>query len=98
MNKRDIDKVEITSGDIKAEQLEQLKTIFPEVFTEDNIDFAKLKATLGNFTDDRPERYSFTWAGKREAIQMLQTPSKSHLAPIKIDEFLLLRIIPKPLI
>jgi adenine-specific DNA-methyltransferase len=81
MNKRDIDKVEITSGDIKAEQLEQLKTIFPEVFTEDNIDFAKLKATLGNFTDDRPERYSFTWAGKREAIQMLQTPSKATLKP-----------------
>jgi adenine-specific DNA-methyltransferase len=83
MNKRDIDKVEITSGDIKAEQLEQLKTIFPEVFTEDNIDFAKLKATLGNFTDDRPERYSFTWAGKREAIQMLQTPSKATLKPDK---------------
>jgi adenine-specific DNA-methyltransferase len=81
MNKRDIDKVEITSGDIKAEQIEQLKAIFPEVFTEDNIDFAKLKATLGKIIDDRPERYSFTWAGKREAIQMLQTPSKATLKP-----------------
>ncbi|OBQ06611.1 site-specific DNA-methyltransferase [Anabaena sp. AL09] len=86
MNKRDIDKVEITSGDIKAEQLEQLKAIFPEVFTEGEIDFDKLKATLvkatlGKNTDDRPERYSFTWAGKREAIQMLQTPSKATLKP-----------------
>jgi adenine-specific DNA-methyltransferase len=51
------------------------------VFTEDNIDFAKLKATLGKIIDDRPERYSFTWAGKREAIQMLQTPSKATLKP-----------------
>jgi adenine-specific DNA-methyltransferase len=83
MNKKDVEKVEITSGDIKAEQIEQLKAIFPEVFTEDNIDFAKLKATLGNIIDDRPERYSFTWAGKREAIQMLQTPSKATLKPDK---------------
>jgi adenine-specific DNA-methyltransferase len=81
MNKRDVEKVEITSGDIKAEQIEQLKAIFPEVFTEDNIDFAKLQASLGNIIDDRPERYSFTWAGKREAIQMLQTPSKATLKP-----------------
>ncbi|MEI6441720.1 MAG: site-specific DNA-methyltransferase [Nostocales cyanobacterium ELA583] len=81
MNKKDVEKVEITSGDIKAEQIEQLKAIFPEVFTEDNIDFAKLKATLGEIIDDRPERYSFTWAGKREAIQMLQTPSKATLKP-----------------
>jgi adenine-specific DNA-methyltransferase len=83
MNKKDVEKVEITSGDIKAEQIEQLKAIFPEVFTEDNIDFAKLQATLGNIVDDRPERYSFTWAGKREAIQMLQTPSKATLKPDK---------------
>ena len=81
MNRKDVEKVEITSGDIKAEQIEQLKAIFPEVFTEDNIDFAKLKATLGEIIDDRPERYSFTWAGKREAIQMLQTPSRATLKP-----------------
>jgi adenine-specific DNA-methyltransferase len=81
MNRKDIEKVEKASSNIKAEQLEQLKAIFPEVFTEDNIDFAKLKATLGQFIDDRPERYSFTWAGKREAIQMLQTPSKATLKP-----------------
>ena len=81
MNRKEIEKVETTSINIAAEQKKQLKAIFPEVFTEDNIDFAKLKATLGNIIDDRPERYSFTWAGKREAIQMLQTPSKATLKP-----------------
>jgi len=81
MNRKEIEKVETTSIDITAEQKKQLKAIFPEVFTEDNIDFAKLKATLGEIIDDRPERYSFTWAGKREAIQMLQTPSKATLKP-----------------
>ena len=83
MNRKEIEKVETTSINIAAEQKKQLKAIFPEVFTEDNIDFAKLKATLGNIIDDRPERYSFTWAGKREAIQMLQTPSKATLKPDK---------------
>lgn len=81
MNRKEIEKVETTSINIAAEQKKQLKAIFPEVFTEDNIDFAKLKATLGEIIDDRPERYSFTWAGKREAIQMLQTPSKATLKP-----------------
>jgi adenine-specific DNA-methyltransferase len=81
MNRKEIEKVETTSINIAAEQKKQLKAIFPEVFTEDNIDFAKLQATLGNIVDDRPERYSFTWAGKREAIQMLQTPSKATLKP-----------------
>ena len=83
MNRKEIEKVETTSINIAAEQKKQLKAIFPEVFTEDNIDFPKLKATLGNIVDDRPERYSFTWAGKREAIQMLQTPSKATLKPDK---------------
>jgi adenine-specific DNA-methyltransferase len=83
MNRKEIEKVETTSINIAAEQKKQLKAIFPEVFTEDNIDFAKLQATLGNIVDDRPERYSFTWAGKREAIQMLQTPSKATLKPDK---------------
>ncbi|MDB9468562.1 site-specific DNA-methyltransferase [Dolichospermum circinale] len=81
MNRKEIEKVETTSINIAAEQKKQLKAIFPEVFTEDKIDFAKLQATLGEIIDDRPERYSFTWAGKREAIQMLQTPSKATLKP-----------------
>lgn len=48
MNRKEIEKVETTSIDITAEQKKQLQAIFPEVFAEDNIDFAKLKATLGN--------------------------------------------------
>lgn len=81
MNRQDVEKVEITSGNINAEQIKQLKAIFPEVFTEGEIDFAKLQATLGKIIDDRPERYSFTWAGKREAIQVLQASSRGTLKP-----------------
>ena len=33
--------------------------------------------------DDQPERYSFSWAGKRNATQLLQTPSFATLIPAK---------------
>ena len=71
------------TADVLAEQMEQLKLIFPEAFTEGKADFEKLRAALGDSIDDRPERYSFTWAGKREAIRVLQTPSRATLVPAK---------------
>jgi hypothetical protein len=43
------------SLDIKQDKLEKLKELFPEVFTEDRIDWEKLKATLGediNFSNE----------------------------------------------
>src|SRR5947208_10412874 len=78
-----VDTVEKASPDLLMEQTEQLKRIFPQVFSEGKIDFTKLRATLGDAVDTQPERYSFTWAGKREAIQLLQTPSMATLIPAK---------------
>jgi len=64
------------------EQVERLREIFPEAFTEGKVDFDKLRDTLGEIVDDRPERYSFPWAGKRDAIKLLQTPSRGALVPV----------------
>jgi adenine-specific DNA-methyltransferase len=36
---------------------------------------------LGEEVDTRPERYRFTWAGKRDAQALLQTPTRATLAP-----------------
>lgn len=55
--------------------------IFPEVVAEGKVDFEKLKTTLGEIVDDRPERYSFAWAGKRDAVRLLQVPSRGTLKP-----------------
>jgi hypothetical protein len=63
---------------ISEEQLEGLCALMPHVFSEGKIDFEKLRASLGDFADERPERYSFTWAGKRDAIRILQTPSRAR--------------------
>jgi adenine-specific DNA-methyltransferase len=76
-----IEHVERTSADLLAENVAELKRLFPEAVTEGKVDFAKLREALGDAVDDRPERYSFTWAGKRDAIRLLQTPSRATLVP-----------------
>src|SRR5436305_1092002 len=81
MLRDEIESVETASPNILVEQTEQLKLIFPQVFSEGKIDFKKLRAALGDLGDTQPERYSFTWAGKRDATLLLQTPSYATLAP-----------------
>ncbi len=70
-----------TSADLMDESMARLREIFPECFTEGRVDFDKLRATLGEEVDSRPERYSFSWAGKRDALRLLQTPSRATLIP-----------------
>jgi len=81
--KSERERVARTSADLLAEQVERLKEVFPEATSESRVDFDKLKETLGEFADDRPERYSFTWAGKRDCIKLLQVPSRATLIPCR---------------
>jgi adenine-specific DNA-methyltransferase len=69
------------SVDIVAENIDKLKTLFPEVFSEGGIDFDALKETLGEYIDGKEERYSFTWNGKSKARWLAQTPSTGTLRP-----------------
>jgi len=69
------------SKDILEENVQELKKIFPEVVTEGKIDFEKLKETLGEYVEDREERYNFTWNGKSEARRLAQTLSMGTLRP-----------------
>jgi adenine-specific DNA-methyltransferase len=75
--------VALKTPDFLAEQAKQIRQILPHVFTEGKIDVEKLRAALGDSADERPERYSFTWAGKRAAIQELQKPTWGTLVPAK---------------
>ncbi|TRZ53670.1 MAG: site-specific DNA-methyltransferase, partial [Dehalococcoidia bacterium] len=76
-------KVKYEAPNLFAERIEEFKDMFPEVLTEGKIDFDKLKTALGEETDGKPERYSFTWAGKKDAIRLLQVPSRATLIPDK---------------
>lgn len=69
--------------DIAEENIQKLKQIFPDVFTEDKVDFEKLQQVLGNYVEDSNERYNFTWNGKGRALRLSQTPSLGTLRPCK---------------
>jgi adenine-specific DNA-methyltransferase len=69
------------SMDLAASNIEKLKQIFPEVFTDGKIDFAKLRQVLGNYIETGNERYNFTWNGKSEALRRSQIPSAGTLRP-----------------
>jgi adenine-specific DNA-methyltransferase len=76
-----------TTPPLTDDQLAALRILMPQAFTEGKIDPEKLRLSLGDIVDDRPERYSFTWAGKRDAIRLLQVPSRATLIPAR-DESL----------
>jgi len=76
---------ESKSLDITDANIEQLKQLFPDVFSEGKVDFDALKAVLGEAVDDSDERYNFTWNGKNRARQIAQTPSTGTLRPCKED-------------
>ena len=48
---------ETKTPDVVAENVEQLKTIFPEAFTEGKVDFEVLKQLLGGAVEEREEKY-----------------------------------------
>jgi adenine-specific DNA-methyltransferase len=71
------------SLDITAERLNQLRAIFPEVFSEDKVDFQRLKQALGEDAFVQGEHYELSWAGKSEARKEVQKQTTATLIPDK---------------
>jgi adenine-specific DNA-methyltransferase len=90
-----IETVNLSSQDIAESNRIKLKALFPSVFTEarnekgkpvEVIDFEKLKAELGTFSDaleNRRERYGMEWPGKKEALKLIQQQSSATLKPCR---------------
>lgn len=72
---------ETHSPDLVAENIEQLKALFPEAFTEGRVDFDVLRQLLGGAVEEREEKYGLNWHGKRRARQLALTPSTGTLRP-----------------
>jgi len=77
---------EAQSADLVADNVAQLKALFPELVTEGpngpavNLDV--LKALVGDTTvTDAEEKYGLNWHGKRAARQLALTPSTGTLRP-----------------
>ncbi len=69
------------SKDIVSENIKILKELFPDIVTEDKIDFKKLELILGDEIDDSKEKYSFTWPDKTQSIRESQKQSTGTLRP-----------------
>ena len=85
MDKILADDPETRSADVLAENLDRLKALFPEAFSEGKVDFEVLRQLLGDTLDDREEKYGLTWHGKRRARQLALTPSTGTLRPCPED-------------
>lgn len=83
------------SLNISEQRKKELKQLFPGVFTEtinnageliETIDFERLKAELGEFSeiyDSRRERYGMDWPGKRDCLRLIQQQSCATLKPCR---------------
>lgn len=78
-----VEKVKLESMDIAEEKREQLKSLFPEAFTEGNIDFEQLKRALGEWMEPGKERFGLNWPGKAECMKIIQQPSVATLKPAR---------------
>lgn len=80
------DKVPTQSADVVAEKITELRRVLPEVFSEDKLDFEKLRA----FFDDGDalaqggigaEKYGLNWAGRGNAFLAIRTGATGTLVP-----------------
>lgn len=76
---------ETRSEDLVAENLTQLRTVFPDAFTEGKVDFDVLRQLLGDQIDDREEKFGLNWHGKRLARRLALTPSTGTLLPCPVE-------------
>ncbi len=74
-------KMDGKSLNITEEKLKKLKEIIPEAFTENKVDWEKLKAALGEDIEFKNERYVLNWAGKSYSFRVLQSPTTATLVP-----------------
>ncbi|WP_296933325.1 site-specific DNA-methyltransferase [uncultured Marinobacter sp.] len=81
-----MDQVKLEDGqslDLVSENIEKLKELFPEAFSEGRVNFETLRQLLGDYTvlDEGEEKYGLNWHGKKKARQIALTPSAGTLLP-----------------
>jgi adenine-specific DNA-methyltransferase len=78
--------VELKDGhsvDVVAENIERMKDLFPDAFSEGSVNFDNLRQLLGDakVLDEGDEKYGLNWHGKKKARQIALTPSPGTLLP-----------------
>jgi len=73
--------VATASGDPTADRADRLRALFPDAFADGKLDMARLRAALGETVAPDGETYSFGWAGRGDAVEILRTPTRATLMP-----------------
>ena len=85
-----MEKVELRTADIAAENAAKLAELFPDIVTEvldedgnvrHSIDVEALKAHVGDISEDKRERYQFSWPGKQKARAEAIRPIDKTMRP-----------------
>ena len=69
------------SLNIGEDNIQRLKELFPQIFTEGKVDFNRLKDLLGEDVNTAQEYYTLNWAGKSEARREIQKQTTATLIP-----------------
>lgn len=71
------------SADMVSENIEKLKEIFPDAFSEAGVNFDTLRQLMGDASvlEKGEEKYGLNWHGKKVARQIALTPSTGTLLP-----------------
>jgi adenine-specific DNA-methyltransferase len=76
-----IDKEYLHDFDLIQDNINQIKNILPDAFTEDGVDFEVLRQLMGDEVAKGEEKYGLNWYGKNKARQIALTPSNGTLRP-----------------
>lgn len=85
LHRADIPHLPATVAGLNTDRIAALRDLFPEAFTEGRVDFDKLRAALGDYIETGKERYTFTWAGKTDALRTLHAPASGTLVPAQAE-------------
>ncbi|WP_088742656.1 site-specific DNA-methyltransferase [Cobetia sp. QF-1] len=71
------------SLDVISENIDRLKELFPEAFSEGAVNFDTLRQLLGDAAvlNEGEEKFGLSWYGKKRARQIALTPSTGTLLP-----------------
>lgn len=76
-------KLDGLSMDLEKANMEKLKAVFPECFSEGTLDIDKLLSLCGEYIDNDFEKYKFEWKGKAECLRLAQKRSTGTLRPCR---------------
>lgn len=69
------------SMNLEQANMDKLKSVFPECFSEGKLGIDKLLSLCGEYIDNDFEKYKFEWKGKAECLRLAQKRSTGTLRP-----------------